>query len=143
MVLAAEDDPFGRNSRVFCAIDISVRGKKYLCSFVLLYTTLLRNFLFRPLFLAIYANYSPLHPSFLCKVAKYTSCTVFSPKFIHSGEAVHRVQKVMTIFVRFESVSLQFASFFLIGLLLSYLYTTSAAQRRRSYAMFLHRRRTK
>ena len=56
---------------------------------------------------------------FLCKTAKYTSCTVFQRKFIHFSKGVNSRSKTRAIFVRFCPANLQFASFFLRGLLLS------------------------
>ena len=85
-----------------------------------------------------------MHPSFLCKSLKYTSCTVFGLKFIHYGNDVKTVQKISAIFVRFPPLSLQFASFFFFLPLVSYLYTTDALQRRPCKQLFFYiRRRTK
>lgn len=47
-----------------------------------------------------------LHPRFLCKSLKYTSCTVFQRKFIHFGKDVELHAKTRAIFVRFYPVSL-------------------------------------
>ena len=60
-----------------------------------------------------------MHPSFLCKMAKYTCCTVFRAKFIHFSEGVNSCVKTRAIFVRFLFGYLQFASFFLLTVLLS------------------------
>ncbi len=65
------------DSHVFCAIDISVHGRKFLSSSLLMYTTLQRQFSTPYKIIAIPAIVLSLHPSFLCKVLKYTSCTVF------------------------------------------------------------------
>lgn len=62
---------------------------------------------------------SMMHPSFLCKIAKYTCCTVFRAKFIHFSEGVNSCAKTRAIFVRFLFRYLQFASFFLVVVLLS------------------------
>ncbi len=40
---------------------------------------------------------------FLCKTAKYTSCTVFQRKFIHFSKGVNSRSKTRAIFVRFLS----------------------------------------
>ena len=129
----------GRNSHVFCAIDISVRTGQLLAGGERAWekkeaeengsaqkitgetvnvTGIIEIFAVLPL----------LHPRFLCKSLKYTSCTVFQRKFIHFGNAVKSSQITRAIFVRFLSVSLQFTSFFFPFLLLSYLYTTSLVQ---------------
>jgi Na+/melibiose symporter-like transporter len=60
-----------------------------------------------------------MHPSFLCKMAKYTCCTVFRAKFIHFSKGVNSCAKTRAIFVRFLFRYLQFASFFLVVVLLS------------------------
>ena len=60
-----------------------------------------------------------MHPSFLCKMAKYTCCTVFRAKFIHFSKDVNSHAKTRAIFVRFLFGYLQFASFFLFVVLLS------------------------
>ena len=86
--------------------------------------------------LAIQANLLLLHPSFLCKSLKYTSCTVFRSKFIHYGNDVKTGQKISAIFVCFLPLSLQFASFFFFLPLVLYLYTTDALQRRPCKKMF-------
>ena len=54
----------------------------------------------------IFAVLPMLHPRFLCKSLKYTSCTVFQRKFIHFGKDVESVSKTRAIFVRFYPVSL-------------------------------------
>ena len=54
----------------------------------------------------IFAVLPMLHPRFLCKSLKYTSCTVFQRKFIHFGKDVESVLKTRAIFVRFYPVSL-------------------------------------
>ena len=54
----------------------------------------------------IFAVLPLLHPRFLCKSLKYTSCTVFRRKFIHFGKDVESVLKTRAIFVRFYLVSL-------------------------------------
>ena len=54
--------------------------------------------------LQIYCNFccfSLMHPSFLCKTLKYTSCTVFRLKFIHFSNDVKFAAKSRAIFVRF------------------------------------------
>ena len=107
----------GRNSHVFCAIDISVqtgqlldggerkwekkrvagdgRAQKITGGTVNV-TGIIEIFAVMPL----------LHPRFLCKSLKYTSCTVFQRKFIHFGKDVESVLKTRAIFVRFYPVSL-------------------------------------
>ena len=60
-----------------------------------------------------------IHPSFLCKMAKYTCCTVFRAKFIHFSKGINSRVKTRAIFVRFLFRYLQFASFFLVVVLLS------------------------
>lgn len=82
-------------------------------------------------------------PGFLCKTAKYTSCTVFPRKFIHFGNSVNLRAKIRAIFVRFILVSLQNSSFFFLHLLLSYLYTTECSAEPPFFEMFSIRRRTK
>ena len=69
--------------------------------------------------IAKFAVLSILHPGFLCKVLKYTSCTVFRAKFIHFSKDVNSHAKTRAIFVRFLFGYLQFASFFLVVVLLS------------------------
>ena len=54
----------------------------------------------------IFAVLPMLHPRFLCKSLKYTSCTVFQRKFIHFGKDVESLSKTRAIFVRFYPVSL-------------------------------------
>lgn len=54
----------------------------------------------------IFAVLPMLHPRFLCKSLKYTSCTVFQRKFIHFGKDVELHAKTRAIFVRFYPVSL-------------------------------------
>ena len=54
----------------------------------------------------IFAVLPLLHPRFLCKSLKYTSCTVFQRKFIHFGKDVELHAKTRAIFVRFHHVSL-------------------------------------
>ena len=54
----------------------------------------------------IFAVLPLLHPRFLCKSLKYTSCTVFQRKFIHFGKDVESYAKTRAIFVRFYPVSL-------------------------------------
>lgn len=54
----------------------------------------------------IFAVLPLLHPRFLCKSLKYTSCTVFQRKFIHFGKDVELHAKTRAIFVRFYPVSL-------------------------------------
>ena len=54
----------------------------------------------------IFAVLPLLHPRFLCKSLKYTSCTVFQRKFIHFGKGVESLSKTRAIFVRFYPVSL-------------------------------------
>ena len=54
----------------------------------------------------IFAALPMLHPRFLCKSLKYTSCTVFQRKFINFGKDVESVLKTRAIFVRFYPVSL-------------------------------------
>ena len=54
----------------------------------------------------IFAVLPMLHPRFLCKLLKYTSCTVFQRKFIHFGKDVESLSKTRAIFVRFYPVSL-------------------------------------
>ena len=54
----------------------------------------------------IFAVLLLLHPRFLCKSLKYTSCTVFQRKFIHFGKDVESLSKTRAIFVRFYPVSL-------------------------------------
>ena len=54
----------------------------------------------------IFAVLLLLHPRFLCKSLKYTSCTVFQRKFIHFGKDVESLSKTRAIFVRFHHVSL-------------------------------------
>ena len=54
----------------------------------------------------IFAVMPLLHPRFLCKSLKYTSCTVFQRKFIHFGKDVESHTKTRAIFVRFYPVSL-------------------------------------
>ena len=110
---------FSTISSVFCAIDISVYNPNFLLSHFLLYTTHLQHFLIRYKIIAIWAFRSPFRLFFLCKSAKYTSCTVFRLKFIHYGNDVKGFQNSMTIFVRFLFVSLQFTSFFFFVILLS------------------------
>ena len=107
----------GRNSHVFCAIDISVqigqlldggerewekkraagdgRAQKITGGTVNV-TGIIEIFAVLPL----------LHPRFLCKSLKYTSCTVFQRKFIHFGKDVESLSKTRAIFVRFYPVSL-------------------------------------
>jgi len=59
-----------------------------------------------------------MHPSFLCKMAKYTCCTVFRAKFIHFSKGINSRVKTRAIFVRFLFRYLQFTSFFLVVVLL-------------------------
>ena len=107
----------GRNSHVFCAIDISVQTGQLLdegerewekkrvagggraqkiTGRTVNVTGIIEIFAVMPL----------LHPRFLCKSLKYTSCTVFPRKFIHFGKDVESVPKTRAIFVRFYPVSL-------------------------------------
>jgi hypothetical protein len=107
----------GRNSHVFCAIDISVRTGQLLAGGERAWekkeaeengsaqkitgetvnvTGIIEIFAVLPL----------LHPRFLCKSLKYTSCTVFQRKFIHFGKDVELHAKTRAIFVRFYPVSL-------------------------------------
>ena len=120
----------GRNSHVFCAIDISVRTGQLLAGGERAWekkeaeengsaqkitgetvnvTGIIEIFAVLPL----------LHPRFLCKSLKYTSCTVFQRKFIHFGKDVKTTPNTSAIFVRFLRASLQFTSFFLRDILLS------------------------
>ena len=137
----------GPDSRVFCTIDISVRTGQLLdggerewekkratgdgraqkiTGGTVNVTGIIEIFPVLPL----------LHPRFLCKSLKYTSCTVFRSKFIHYGNDVKSGQKISAIFVRFLPLSLQFASFFFFLPLVLYLYTTDALQRRPCKKMF-------
>ena len=107
----------GRNSHVFCAIDISVQtgqlldggGREWekkraagdgraqkITGGTVNVTGIIEIFAVLPL----------LHPRFLCKSLKYTSCTVFQRKFIHFGKDVESLSKTRAIFVRFYPVSL-------------------------------------
>ena len=107
----------GRNSHVFCAIDISVQTEQLLAGGERAWekkeaeengsaqkitgetvnvTGIIEIFAVLPL----------LHPRFLCKSLKYTSCTVFQRKFIHFGKDVELHAKTRAIFVRFYPVSL-------------------------------------
>jgi hypothetical protein len=107
----------GRNSHVFCAIDISVRTGQLLAGGERAWekkeaeengsaqkitgetvnvTGIIEIFAVLPL----------LHPRFLCKSLKYTSCTVFQRKFIHFGKDVELHAETRAIFVRFHPVSL-------------------------------------
>ena len=107
----------GQNSHVFCAIAISVRIGQLLdggerewekkraagdgraqkiTGGTVNATGIIEIFAVLPL----------LHPRFLCKSLKYTSCTVFQRKFIHFGKDVESVPKTRAIFVRFYPVSL-------------------------------------
>ena len=107
----------GRNSHVFCTIDISVQTGQLLAGGERAWekkeaeengsaqkitggtvnvTGIIEIFPVLPL----------LHPRFLCKSLKYTSCTVFQRKFIHFGKDVELHAKTRAIFVRFYPVSL-------------------------------------
>jgi len=107
----------GRNSHVFCTIDISVQTGQLLAGGERAWekkeaeengsaqkitgetvnvTGIIEIFAVLPL----------LHPRFLCKSLKYTCCTVFSLKFIHFGKDVELHAKTRAIFVRFYPVSL-------------------------------------
>ena len=63
--------------KVYCVIDISVSHENHLSSIVLLYTTLQRQFSTPHKIITIYVVLSSKTLDFLCKVLKYTSCTVF------------------------------------------------------------------
>ena len=113
----ATDISTGRNTHVFCAIDISVptgrlsaadekaQGKSGADS-----SCNAQNFTGGTVnvtgIIEIFAVLPMLHPRFLCKSLKYTSCTVFRRKFIHFGKDVESVLKTRAIFVRFYLVSL-------------------------------------
>ena len=115
--MAGTDISTGQNSHVFCAIDISVRIGQLLdggerewekkraagdgraqkiTGGTVNVTGIIEIFAVLPL----------LHPRFLCKSLKYTSCTVFHRKFIHFGKDVESLSKTRAIFVRFYPVSL-------------------------------------
>ena len=114
---AGTDISTGRNSHVFCAIDISVQTEqlldggerdwekkraagdgraKKITGGTVNRAGIIENSDVMPL----------LHPRFLCKSLKYTSCTVFQRKFIHFGKDVELHAKTRAIFVRFYPVSL-------------------------------------
>ena len=107
----------GRNSHVFCTIDISVRTGQLLdggerewekkratgdgraqkiTGGTVNVTGIIEIFAVLPM----------LHPRFLRKSLKYTSCTVFQRKFIHFGKDVESLSKTRAIFVCFYPVSL-------------------------------------
>ena len=113
----ATDISTGRNTHVFCTIDISVqigqlldRGERKwekkraagggraqkITGGTVNVTGIIEIFAALPM----------LHTRFLCKSLKYTSCTVFQRKFIHFGKDVESVLKTRAIFVRFYPVSL-------------------------------------
>ena len=107
----------GQNTHVFCAIDISVQIGQFLdggerewekkraagdgraqriTGRTVNRAGIIENSDVMPM----------LHPRFLCKSLKYTSCTVFQRKFIHFGKDVELHTKTRAIFVRFYPVSL-------------------------------------
>ena len=107
----------GRNSHVFCAIDISVQTGQLLAGGERAREKKeaeengsAKKFTGRTVnvtgIIEIFAVMPLLHPRFLCKSLKYTSCTVFQRKFIHFGKDVESVPKTRAIFVRFYPVSL-------------------------------------
>ena len=108
---------------IFCAIDISVQKlASGLCCTVVLPQCMQRFHVLKWNVYKIIAKFDVppmMHPSFLCKMAKYTCCTVFRAKFIHFSKGVNSCAKTRAIFVRFLFGYLQFASFFLAVVLLS------------------------
>ena len=108
---------------IFCTIDISVqRLASGLCCAVVLPQCMQRFHVLKWNVYKIIAKFDVppmMHPSFLCKMAKYTCCTVFRAKFIHFSKGVNSCAKTRAIFVRFLFGYLQFASFFLAVVLLS------------------------
>ena len=107
----------GRNSHVFCAIDISVQTgqlldggereweKKRVAGGGRAQKITGRTVNVTGI-IEIFAVLPMLHPRFLCKSLKYTSCTVFQRKFIHFGKDVESLSKTRAIFVCFYPVSL-------------------------------------
>ena len=112
-----------RRTNVFCATDISdpargTDGRNFAgMEFCVQPFTAERRNVYK--IIAKFDVSPMMHPSFLCKMAKCTCCTVFRAKFIHFSKDVNSHAKTRAIFVRFLFGYLQFASFFLFVVLLS------------------------